>query len=133
MGNERGEPYRYVETLRGELFDGRYPGARRACEFIGLGQSVAGRRYGNLNVRELRIEHRQIFVLCDQRRLGNDQVADAAGVHPADGFAGCVMSAFRWLETICHAAQPQDGSGGYAVQAAGDFTDVGHGRVLRVS
>ena len=54
-------------SLRGELFDGRYPGAGRACPFIGLGQSVAGRRYGNLNVRELRIEQRQIFILYDQR------------------------------------------------------------------
>lgn len=37
------------------------------------------------------------------------------------------------LETAGHAAQPQDGSGSYAVQAAGDFTDVGRGRDLRVS
>lgn len=37
------------------------------------------------------------------------------------------------LETVGHAAQPQDGSGSYAVQTAGDFTDVGRGRGLWVS
>ncbi len=37
------------------------------------------------------------------------------------------------LETVGHAAWPQNGYGSYAVQTAGDFTDVGRGRGLRVS
>ena len=80
-----------------------------------------------------RIKQCQIFICGDQCRLGNDQVADAAIIHYADRFACRVIHSFGRLETIGHTAQPQDGSGRYAFQTAGNFTDVGHSRIMWIS
>lgn len=54
---------------------------------------------------EVRIVQCYIFILSDQRSLGNDQITDTASVHQTYSFAGRMVSAFRRLETVGHAAQ----------------------------